>query len=162
MWPCPWCRLELPDGAVPEGAVPDGDVPDGEVPGYRVEEKGGPDLGGPVFVKEDLVEGAVPVPDDLVLLTDGYGDGPVGNGPDGLVGAVPVPGDAVLLTDGLEGAVPEGVLLCGKTYTPPVDVGRTGIEDSVPGGGTVLEEPKGGPLLGMFVSVKLELGPPEA
>ena len=149
--------------------MPDGDVPDGEVPGCRVEEKGGPDLGGPEFVKEDLVEGAVPVldravpvPDNVVLLTDGYRDGPVGNGPDGLVGTVPVPGDAVLLTDGLEGAVPEGVLLGGKTYTPPVDVGRTGIEDSVPGGGTVLEEPKGGPLLGMFVSVKLELGPPEA
>ena len=121
-------------------------MPDGEVPGCGVEEKGGPDLGGPEFVKEDLVEGAVPVldgavpvPDDLVLLTDGYGDGPVGNGPDGLVGAVPVPGDAVLLTDGLEGAVPEGVLLGGKTYTPPVDVGRTGIEDSVPARDIVLE-----------------------
>ena len=85
------------------------------------------------------LEGAVPVPDGAVLLTDECGEGPVDRGPDGLVGAVPVPGDIVLLDgngdgpldngpDGLEGAVPEGVLLGGRVYTPPVDVGKTGME----------------------------------
>jgi hypothetical protein len=94
------------------------------------------------------------VPDGPLLLTDEYGDGPVGRGPDRLVGAVPVPGDMVLLDgygdgpldngpDTLEGAVPVGVLLGGKVYTPPVDVGKTGMEedprgDSVPG--AVLED----------------------